>query len=286
MEKRKINMNNAVQNLVPFVKWVGGKRQLLPELIQRVPSEYGTYFEPFLGGGAMLFELKPEKAVVNDLNPQLINCYLQIREKPLQFLEALKILQNEYNKSNNPDEQTKFYLSVREDFNTAIQNHTSTPKTAAMTVFLNKAGFNGLYRVSQKGKYNVPSAHKKKINCCNRDNILGISELLQNVELLNCDFEACCKDAKKGDFVFFDSPYHNTFSSYQDSGFTEEDHIRLSKLVKKISKKGVKFILTNSNSNLIMKLYKDFRIDEIDVKRYINCDASNRVGKEIIVQNF
>ena len=279
-------MEEAVQKLVPFVKWVGGKRQLLTELTSRVPGSYGTYFEPFLGGGALLLELKPERAVVNDLNTQLINCYLQIKEKPLQVIDELEKLQNGYNESGSSDAQTDFYLSVRAEFNQAIKAKEASHSVAAKMIFLNKTGYNGLYRVSQSGNYNVPSAHRKKVNCYDRENIRGISELLQNVKLLNGDFELCCKDAKKGDFVFFDSPYHNTFSSYQDSGFTEEDHIRLSKLVKKLSRKGVKFILTNSDSEFIMKLYKDFRIDVIDVKRYINCDSSRRVGKEIIVQNF
>lgn len=279
-------MTKAVQNLAPFVKWVGGKRQLLPELTGRMPSEFGTYFEPFLGGGAMLFELKPKRAVVNDLNPQLINCYHQLKEHPLQFLEALKTLQNTYNTGCDSNVQNSIYLSVRDDFNTAIQNCIRTPNTAAMMVFLNKAGFNGLYRVSQKGKYNVPSAHRKKVNCFDENNIFGISELLQNVELLNTDFEECCKDAEKGDFIFFDSPYHDSFSSYQDQGFSEADHIRLSMLVKRLSRKGVKFILTNSDSDFVKELYRDFRIDVVDVKRYINCDGSRRVGKEIIVQNF
>lgn len=270
----------------PVIKWAGGKRQLLPIIVPMMPENYGTYYEPFFGGGALYCEIKPKKAIINDFNKQLIIMYKQIKRNPDAVCEELQKLQDEYNSRDEMKDKDELYYKYREEFNKNIVSKSNTPECAALLIFLNKAGFNGLFRVNASGLYNVPPAHRKIINAYDADNIKTMSKILKKTSI-NCgDFEKACKNAVNGDFVFFDSPYYDTFDTYQAGGFSEDDHVRLFKLYKKLSDEGVYCMLTNNDCDFIKELYKDYRILEVDVKRMINCDGNKRTGKEVIITNY
>lgn len=270
----------------PFVKWAGGKRQLLPEIKKLMPKEYNTYYEVFVGGGALFFELQPKKAVINDFNSELINVYKQIKTSPEMLLYRLETYQNKYNSLANMEKKKEYYYSLRQEYNKLIANNFETIDSASLFIILNKLGFNGLYRVNSNGEYNVPFNFKKKLNAFNKENILNISSLLKKTKILNMDFEKACKTAKKDDFIFFDSPYYDTFDTYQSGGFSKENHIRLANLYTQLTKKGVKCMLTNSNSDFIKDLYKGYNIKVVNVKRNINCDGKRRTGQEVIITNY
>lgn len=279
-------MKGVCNMAVPVVKWAGGKRQLIPDITKRLPEQMGTYYEPFFGGGALFFNLSPKKAVINDFNSQLVNVYEQIKNNPDLVTDYLKILQDGYNTLADDKAKSAYYFEKRDAFNDFIKNNIFTAESASLFIFLNKAGFNGLYRVNASGLFNVPPAHRKKVSAYDAENITEVSKLLQKTKILQGDFEKACKGAKKGDLVFFDSPYYDTFDTYQAGGFSEEDHIRLSKLFKKLSDKGVYCILTNSETDFIKSLYKDYTVDVVPVKRMINCDGNKRTGTEVIITNF
>lgn len=276
----------------PIVKWAGGKRQLLNEIEPFVPALINTYYEPFFGGGALLFALEPKKAVINDMNSQLINMYMQVQDRLDQLLSILDFYQTSYNSKNTIAEKDAYYYDLRNEYNrlTVVlngdftSNITASLTCAALFIFLNKACFNGLHRVNSKGLFNVPSAHKATLNLYD-DNIKSVSAILKQCDILNTDFEKACENAKQGDFVFFDSPYAETFDTYQAGGFSEEDHIRLAKLFKTLSDRNVKCVLTNNDCDFIRDLYKDFNIKSVCVKRLINRDSSKRSGREVIISN-
>lgn len=276
----------------PIVKWAGGKRQLLNEIEPFVPALINTYYEPFFGGGALLFALEPKKAVINDMNSQLINMYMQVQDRLDQLLSILDFYQTSYNSKNTIAEKDEYYYNLRNEYNRLnvvlngdfTSNITASLTCAALFIFLNKACFNGLHRVNSKGLFNVPSAHKATLNLYD-DNIKSVSAILKQCDILNTDFEKACENAKQGDFVFFDSPYAETFDTYQAGGFSEEDHIRLAKLFKTLSDRNVKCVLTNNDCDFIRDLYKDFNIKSVCVKRLINRDSSKRSGREVIISN-
>lgn len=270
----------------PVVKWAGGKRQLLPEIQSILPTKYGTYYEPFFGGGALYFDLLPKKAVINDFNPLLMNVYLQIRDNAKVIYSLLSDLDKTYNRYPTDAERTKYYYSLRDSFNDCIRKNKLSEYTAALFIFLNKAGFNGLYRVNKSGLYNVPPAHRKEIHSGSQENIFAVSDALSKTTILTGDFEDSLKGIRKGDLVFFDSPYYDTFDTYQPGGFSMEDHIRLCHLYDRLTEKGIYCILTNNDCDFIKELYKEYHIKEIPVKRMINCDGQNRVGKEVIITNY
>ena len=263
----------------PVVKWAGGKTQLLDELLPLVP-EYDTYYEVFVGGGALFFALKPKKAVLNDFNKQLMNLYKQIKYHNTQLQKQLDILENQH--IDSPE----YYNRKRGEFNEYIIKNEYSLISASLFLYLNKTGYNGLYRLNSNGLFNTPYGKKKKVKLYDKDNMDSVSRLLKGTRLLNGDFEKACKDCKKGDFVFFDSPYYNTFDTYQAGGFSKDDHIRLSSLFDYLTSRGVKCLLTNSNEKFIKDLYKKYDIKVVDVKRMINCDGNKRTGKEIIVKNY
>lgn len=246
-----------------------------------LPNEYETYYEPFIGGGALFLALNPKKAVINDFNSQLINLYKQCRDNKDELKNQLDKIAQEH--LENGDE---FYYQVREKYNDCISKDEHSIMSATYFLYLNKGGFNGLYRLNSKGFFNVPSGRKKKVNLYDNDNFEMVSELLKKTTILNGDFEIACKEAKKGDFVFFDSPYYNTFDTYQAGGFSEDDHKRLAKLFKELSGKGVYCMLTNSNEDFIKDLYKDYKIKEVAVKRMINRNGNDRTGEEVIIINY
>lgn len=274
----------------PFVKWAGGKRQLLSEIKKRLPADFNNYYEPFIGGGALLLELGHTPSIISDNNHVLIDAYKTIRDFPNELKKQLNDIQEEHNSIDDKDRNKKFYYSKRKEFNDIIYSNEDLIRKTTLFIYLNKACFNGLYRVNQKGFFNVPSNQKTRINLYDDNNINEISSFLKHVKIYNQDFEKTVETAQKGDLIFFDSPYAplnpQSFDSYTKEGFSVEEHIRLAELYKSLSKKGVFCILTNHNTEFIRELYQDFTIEEVNVKRMINSDSKNRVGKEVIITNY
>ena len=276
----------SISNISPFVKWAGGKRQLLPQIKERMPEKYNNYFEPFVGGGAVLFELLPSSALINDINKALINAYRQICNVPEAFINAVNRLDTEM-----WEDGKKYYYSLRERFNDKLMKSEYDVELAALFVFINKHCFNGLYRVNGKGLFNVPYNNNRKASVDEKA-ILNVSKYLQGVTIIDGDFEEACQEAKKGDFVFIDSPYAplnpTSFESYTKEGFDIESHKRLANLYDELTDRGCFCMLTNHNTELINELYgnKGYTIDVVRVKRMINSDASNRVGEEVIICNY
>lgn len=277
-------MSNS--SISPFVKWAGGKRQLLTQIKERMPEKYNNYFEPFVGGGAVTFALLPENALINDINKALINAYRQICNAPEVFLKAIKKLDNEM-----WEDGKEYYYFLRELYNDKLMKTEFDVELAALFVFINKHCFNGLYRVNGKGLFNVPYNNSRRVSV-DENLIMEISEYLQSVKIMDGDFEVACKEAKGGDFVFIDSPYAplkpTSFESYTKEGFDIESHKRLAKLFDELTARGCYCMLTNHNTDLINELYgnKGYRIDIVSVKRMINSDASKRVGEEVIICNY
>ncbi len=271
----------------PFVKWAGGKRQIIDELKKRIPKRFGIYFEPFVGGGALFFELSPSKAVINDLNKELMNVYNCIKDRN-KFLKMCEELNNcEQNHSED------FYYEIRnKDRDKKSFNQMDEYKRAARTIYLNKACFNGLYRVNSKNEFNVPFNGKSRIKTYDRKNLSIIHSYLNNndITILNTDFEEAVKNAKKGDFVYFDPPYDSDstiFNHYTENGFGKEEQIRLAKVYKELSDRGCYVMLSNSNTEFIKNLYKDYNIYVIEANRNINSNGKKR-GKieEVIITNY
>ena len=274
--KNKDNKN--VQKYKPILKWAGGKTQLLEHLLPKIPKEYNKYIEPFFGGGALFFALKPNNSIIADSNPELINLYRVIAKDVTSLISELKNLKNE---------KDFFYDMRKKEF-----SELSEIEAAARTIFLNKTAFNGLYRVNKKGQFNVPFGYYKNPKILDEDQLLAASKLLKKTKILLGDFkDVLCENAKKGDFIFLDPPYlpvskFSDFKRYTKEQFHEKDQISLANLVNKLSKKGCHILLTNSNHPLIHELYKDFNIDIYKTKRNINSKSTNRKGEDIIVSNF
>lgn len=272
--------------MLPVVKWAGGKRQLLPELRQRMPIEFNTYVEPFLGSGALFLDILPNNAILNDSNSKLINMYVSIRDHEGELSEYLDLYQTEYNDLGSMLAKENYYYQKRIEFNNHILNAVLGTIDAALFIFLNKSCYNGLYRENATGLYNTPFGKRAKVHLYDTDNLAGCSAALQNVLILNGDFEEACQDLQPGDFVFFDSPYYDTFDTYQGGGFPEEEHLRLANLFAALSRAGVNCMLSNSNTDFIRNIYQDYRIEEVRVKRMINCEGNNREGTELIIRNY
>lgn len=277
-------MSNS--KVAPFVKWAGGKRQLLPQIEERMPEKYNNYIEPFVGGGAVVFGLLPENALINDINEALINAYRQICNEPDMFLKVINKLDQEM-----WEDGKKYYYSLREHYNDKLMKAEYDVELAALFVFINKHCFNGLYRVNGKGLFNVPYNNSRR-SSVDESVIMEVSEYLQGITIMNADFQEISASAKKGDFIFLDSPYAplnpTSFESYTKEGFDIESHRRLSKFYDELTAKGCYCMLTNHNTELINELYgnKGYKIDVVSVKRMINSDASNRVGEEVIICNY
>lgn len=268
----------------PFVKWAGGKRQLIPALLERMPEQYGRYFEPFIGGGALFFELQPENAVINDINKVLVATYRAIQSNPSALMARIGEID-----SGLGDEPKEYYYRVRDAFNERLSEGRYDLETSALFVHLNKHCFNGLYRVNAKGLFNVPY-NGSKAKSFTEDSILAASEALGDTCILEGDFQDACEDAQPGDFIFFDSPYAplnpTSFEAYTKEGFSIDEHKRLADLFRELDSLGCYCLLTNHNTELINELYKGYRIDVVQVKRFINSDASNRKGTEVIIRNY
>ncbi|MBQ8192990.1 MAG: DNA adenine methylase [Bacilli bacterium] len=271
----------------PFVKWAGGKRQIIDKLKMYVPDEFNTYYEPFVGGGALLFELSPREAVINDYNEELMNVFLCIKDDDKFTKMCGELNRHEMNHSE------EYYYQIRNiDRDKSKFKKLSDYKRAARTIYLNKACFNGLYRVNSKNEFNVPFNGKNKVNTYDGQN-LGIIHAFLNfnkITILSTDFEESVKTAKEGDFIYFDPPYDSetsTFNSYTENGFSRAEQIRLAKVYKELADRGCFVMLSNHNTALVQDLYKDYNIHLIEAKRNINSDGKKR-GKveEVIITNY
>lgn len=268
----------------PFVKWVGGKTQLLPEIVKYVPKRFNTYFEPFLGGGAVLYQIHPKHAVVNDLNGELINAYKQVQTNPEQLIHLLRQMFSKDSK--------EYYMSIRAlDRSDKFETLTDVQR-AARFIYLNKAGYNGLWRVNKKGQNNVPYGQHAKLTVP-EDAIRVDSDFFKNsdVTFLSGDYRTCVQSTKKGDFVYFDPPYipvnpTSNFVNYTKDGFGLVQQKELAQLAKELYNKGVYVMLSNSDTSLTRKLYKDsmFHVHSVNARRSINRNGKKRgaVGEVLI----
>jgi len=257
----------------PFLKWVGGKRSILPELLKRLPEEYNEYYEPFVGGGALFFELQPKKAYLSDINFYLIITYQAVKDN---LDELIKLLAK--HKKNHCKE---YYLKQR----AKLSKEKDPVKIAGLFIYINKTCFNGLYRVNKSGGFNVPMGSYKNPNILDEETLSNCSKVLKNTKISQHGFEQV--KIKKGAFYYIDPPYHKTYSQYDGSGFGEKEHIKLADFCKKIDKKGGYFMLSNSDTDLVRTLYKGYNIDEVQASRSVSCKAHQR-GKEyeLIIRNY
>lgn len=268
-------MNEHVE---PILKWAGGKRQLLGELLPLVPEYTGKYIEPFLGGGAMFFALSPENAVLADCNEELIALYKTVSKYPQQVIDELKRYKN----------TEKDYYRIR-----ALNwKELSNIEAAARMIFLNKTGFNGLYRVNRQGGFNVPYGKNAKTQFCNEEQIKEAAKLLKKKKLICGDYKKVLKKyAEPGDFIFLDPPYFQVtereiFLRYTSDRFYEPDQEELAEIVNELYDMGCEVMMTNSNHPRIYDLYNRFDIKVVQVRRSVNCKGNGRNGEDTIITAF
>lgn len=290
----------------PFIKWVGGKGKLIPTLTTLLPSnleklEALTYIEPFIGGGAMLFFMLQnypniERAIINDLNPNLIKAYNTIKESPESLINALNTIQKEYLNITEEEERKEFYLNARKHFN---NGNLSNVESTMYLIFLNKTCFNGLYRVNSKGEFNVPFGKYKNPTICDAKTIYADSELLQKVEIRCGDFEETEQYISENTFIYFDPPYRpldatSSFNSYAKEAFNDEEQIRLKRYFDRLSEKRCLMMLSNSDckgrnpeDTFFDDLYKDYIIERVYASRSVNANPEKR-GKltELLIRNY
>jgi len=295
----------------PFLKWAGGKTQLLGQFDGFFPEELKEnkiekYFEPFIGSGAVFFHILQDysikKSFINDSNEELIHVYQVIKNDVNNLIETLKKIKEHYfnlSESKRPD----YYYQVRKDYNKNKSNNKIYSKTwilkAAQLIFLNKTCFNGLFRINNKGEFNVPFGKYRNPKILDKENLIAVSLLLQNVIIEAKDFTVIRNKVDKDSFVYFDPPYRpisptSNFTSYTKDNFSERDQLRLAKLFKELDKTGAKLMLSNSdpnngnhNGNFFETIYKGFNIYRVNAKRMINCDASKRGHiKELVITNY
>jgi len=273
----------------PFVKWAGGKRQLIPILNQNLPESFGTYYEPFLGGGALLFHIltdkNGQKCSISDLNSDLVLAYTTIRDRIDGLITSLKNHEKNYQKDSE-----SYYYSIRES------NPRSEIEKTSRLIFLNRTCFNGLYRVNSKGKFNVPLGKYSNPNIVNEENIRAVSHILQSSRTtIKCrDFEAVLRDAKKGDLIYFDPPYQpvsatSNFTSYTTKDFTYDDLTRLAELCLKLDSRGCNVLLSNSDSQEVADIFSKnpWKITRIAANRSINSNSKKRTGHfELLIKNY
>lgn len=272
--------------VAPLLKWVGGKRQLLTEIKQFLPSDIlsRTYCEPFLGGGAVLFDLKPQKAVVNDFNEELINVYRVVKEHPNELIESLKSHKNTadyFYKIRALDRSPKFSL-------------LSPIERASRIIFLNKTCYNGLYRVNSAGEFNSPFGNYKNPNIINEHGIHAVSKYLNSadIQLLYGDYEKALETLPQTAFVYLDPPYHpvsesSNFTGYVSGGWEEKDQVRLRDACNVLDNRGIRFLLSNSDTAFIKEIYGAYRIHTVSATRAVNSVASNRGPvNELLIRNY
>jgi len=266
----------------PIVKWVGGKRQLMFELLKNMPKSYNRYFEPFIGGGALFFELQPDNAYISDMNEELINLYQVVRDEVDELICDLQ----------KHDISKEYFMEIRNIDRTEEYQNWSDVQKASRFIYLNRTCFNGMYRVNSKGEFNVPFGHYKNPRILDENNLINCSNLLQGIEIKHADFSEILKKVKKGDFVYFDPPYvplseTSSFTSYTKEGFDIDMQFKLRDVCDELDTMGVNFLLSNSDTKLVNDLYENYNIKKVFASRQINANADGR-GKitEVLVRNY
>lgn len=284
--QRALTETQNTTTIKPFTKWTGGKRQLLPVLKENIPDNFGTYFEPFIGGGALFFNELPEKAVINDANTQLIQAYEQIRDNVEELLGYLEVHQIKNTK--------EYYYDLRVMDRDGRLEKLSKVEQAARLIYMLRVDFNGLYRVNSKNQFNVPYGRYSNPKIADNSLLHEISEYLNtnDITISNSDFEISIEKCETGDFVYFDPPYvplndTRSFTSYTQDGFTLEDQTRLRDNFKRLTDRGVKCLLSNSNTDVVKELYKDFNVQIIDSTHIIAAKSASRNKiSEVLIKNF
>ena len=290
----------------PFIKWAGGKTQLLTQFENILPhnleeAEHFTYIEPFVGGGAMLFHMLQKytnigRVIINDINPNLITAYRVIRDTPERLITDLKMLQREFRQNSNEEARKEYFLRIRKSYNEDTHNDVTN---TAMFIFLNRTCFNGLYRVNSKGYFNVPFGKYTNPTICDEELLLEDSKILQNVEILCGDYTLIERYVDNNTFIYFDPPYRplsttSSFTSYAKENFDDTEQTRLAHFFARLSRYGCKMMLSNSdccaqnpNDTFFENLYGNFIIDKVHASRFVNAIPSKR-GKltEILVRNY
>jgi DNA adenine methylase len=261
-------VSEALKTARPFVKWAGGKRQILRELLKHVPSKHGRYFEPFVGGGALFFATRPKRAILADVNERLVRAYTGVRDDVEAVIALLKKWPHD----------PVFFEKTR---SRPVDEGTDV-EVAAWFVYLNKTGFNGLYRVNKKNRFNVPFGRYENPKICDPRTLRACSEALANTDLKVGDFEDVARAAKRGDFVYFDPPYAplsptSSFTSYTSNGFGIDEQTRLRDLARHLKRSGVHVLLSNSSAPAVRKLYsRGFEVFEVSATRMVNSKAGGR----------
>jgi DNA adenine methylase len=270
----------------PFLKWAGGKRQLIPEIRKYIPEMGGVYYEPFVGAGALLFSLQPTQALINDSNSELINCYEVIRNSVGDLIEALKVHEQAHCENH--------FYEIREWDRLDNYDTRNRIERAARIIYLNKTCFNGLFRVNSQKQFNVPFGQYKKPNIVEADLLRDISQYLNSseIKMLNGDFQVAVQSAKIEDFIYFDPPYDPlsttaSFTGYAANGFDRSEQERLKMVVDDLSDRGCKVLLSNAYTEFILDLYKEYKQEKVEAARAINSNAVKR-GKiaEILIRNY
>lgn len=276
------DIGQTLKKTYPLVKWVGGKRQLLPVILKYIPETFGRYFEPFVGGGALFFELSLSNSYISDKNEELINLYKVVRDYPSELINSLKkheISKDYFLKIRNLDRMSSF-LSISEI------------ERASRFIYLNRTCFNGMYRVNASGHFNVPYGNYKNPRLIDESNIFNASFLLKETEIVCSDFLDILSEVKKGDFVYLDPPYvplneTSSFTSYTKNGFDLNLQIKLRDLCDELNSKGIKFLLSNSNTDIVKDLYKSYEKIEVFASRNINANPQGRSKiLELLIRNY
>ena len=275
------------RKLSPVLKWAGGKTQLLERIAENMPPRYNRYFEPFVGGGAVLFGLSPARASVNDSNAPLMNLYAQLKGSVERVIERVRTL-------DAVPMNKEAYYAARERYNAKLAARELDAECAALLIWINKRCYNGLYRVNRKGRFNVPYNHAKtNPKSADESNLRAISAYFREADVtMTClDFEEACDGVSAGDFVYFDSPYvpesdTASFTDYTMNGFSRADHERLAALFRRLDRLGAKVMLSNNDVPPVRALYAGYRIQPLEVRRMINCQGNKRTGREVLILNY
>ena len=266
----------------PIVKWVGGKRQLMFELLKNMPKSYNRYFEPFIGGGALFFALQPQNGYISDMNEELINLYTVVKDDVYKLIDDL----------NKHKVSKEYFLKIRNLDRTEKYNSLSDVKKASRFIYLNRTCFNGMYRVNSQGQFNVPFGNYKNPRIVDAENLINCSKLLKNTEICCADFSEILNKVQKGDFVYFDPPYvplneTSSFTSYTKDGFDLDMQFKLRDVCDELDSMGVMFMLSNSDTKLVNELYSNYEIKKVFASRAINANGNGR-GKitEVLVRNY
>lgn len=277
-----VELEQLKQETYPIVKWVGGKRQLMFELLKNMPQNYNRYFEPFIGGGALFFELQLDNAYISDMNEELINLYQVVRDNVDELITDLK----------KHDISKEYFMEIRNIDRTEDYENWSSVQKASRFIYLNRTCFNGMYRVNSKGEFNVPFGHYKNPRIVDEKNLINCSNLLQRTEIRHSDFSEILTKVQEGDFVYFDPPYvplneTSSFTSYTKDGFDIDMQFKLRDVCDELDSMGVKFLLSNSDTKLVNELYENYNIKKVFASRQINANADGR-GKitEVLVRNY